>query len=175
MSASYRSNGRAFGSRPAIITHFSIGYGRSLPLVRWIRIRTLPLQDVLVPTNFGKHGASLTTKFGNRFVYQRTKRTKRSSCVDRNFFFPGVFWRSANTSILPCGKQIRQVSVLPSELISQVRQLTTSCTLMPYSVLNNKDTHRSGICTKTAQRWLTKLGWIYGRNKKGYCDGHEKM
>jgi hypothetical protein len=42
------------------------------------------------------------------------------------------------------------------------------------AVLNNKDTHRSGICTKTAQRWLTKLGWIFGRNKKGYCDGHER-
>ena len=49
---------------------------------------TMPHLHGAVPTNFGKHGASLTTKFGNRFVYQRTKRTKRSSCVDRNFFFP---------------------------------------------------------------------------------------
>jgi len=54
---------------------------------------TMPHLHGAVPTNFGKHGASLTTKFGNRFVYQHTKRTKRSSCVDRNFFFPDVLKR----------------------------------------------------------------------------------
>ena len=26
---------------------------------------------------------------------------------------------------------------------------------------------------RTANRWLLRLGWVYGRNKKGYCDGHE--
>lgn len=40
--------------------------------------------------------------------------------------------------------------------------------------LNNEDIHHSGISRRTAQRWLAKLGWIYGRNKKGYCDGHER-
>jgi len=42
------------------------------------------------------------------------------------------------------------------------------------ALLNNTDSQRSGVSTRTAQRWLTKLGWIYGRNKKGYCDGHER-
>lgn len=43
------------------------------------------------------------------------------------------------------------------------------------AVLNNKDSQRTGISTRTAQRWLTRLGWVYGRNKKGYCDGHERQ
>jgi hypothetical protein len=30
------------------------------------------------------------------------------------------------------------------------------------------------ISTKTACRWLGRMGWVYGRNKKGYCDGHER-
>jgi hypothetical protein len=25
-----------------------------------------------------------------------------------------------------------------------------------------------------ANRWLLRLGWVYGRNKKGYYDGHER-
>lgn len=32
----------------------------------------------------------------------------------------------------------------------------------------------SGISDRTARRWLTKLGWIYSRDKKGYVDGHER-
>jgi hypothetical protein len=42
------------------------------------------------------------------------------------------------------------------------------------AVLCNTQTGRKGICGKTAIRWLTRLGWVYGRNKKGYCDGHER-
>jgi hypothetical protein len=30
-----------------------------------------------------------------------------------------------------------------------------------------------GISGKTAIRWLTRLGWVYGRNM-GYCDGRER-
>jgi hypothetical protein len=40
-------------------------------------------------------------------------------------------------------------------------------------ILNNKD-NKGGISDRTARRWFVKLGWIYGRNKKGYCDGHER-
>ncbi|KAA8893849.1 hypothetical protein FN846DRAFT_787332, partial [Sphaerosporella brunnea] len=40
-------------------------------------------------------------------------------------------------------------------------------------ILNTKD-NKGGICDRTARRWFVKLGWIYGRNKKGYCDGHER-
>ena len=47
----------------------------------------MPHLHGVVPTNFGKHGASLATKFGNRFVYQCTKCTKRSRYVVRNYIF----------------------------------------------------------------------------------------
>ena len=30
------------------------------------------------------------------------------------------------------------------------------------------------ISTRTACRWLGRMGWMYRRNKKGYCDGHER-
>ena len=33
---------------------------------------------------------------------------------------------------------------------------------------------RRGISERTANRWFVKMGWIWGRNKKGYCDGHER-
>jgi len=33
---------------------------------------------------------------------------------------------------------------------------------------------KRGISERTASRWLVRLGWVYGRNKKGYCDGHER-
>ena len=39
---------------------------------------------------------------------------------------------------------------------------------------NNTVYKTTGISERTAQRWLAKLGWIYGMNKKGYCDGHER-
>jgi hypothetical protein len=42
------------------------------------------------------------------------------------------------------------------------------------AVLKNKDNAKTNISERTAQRWLIKLGWLYGRNKKGYCDGHER-
>jgi hypothetical protein len=44
------------------------------------------------------------------------------------------------------------------------------------SILTNTSTTeaKSGISERTAQRWLIKLGWVYGRNKKGYCDGYER-
>ena len=32
---------------------------------------------------------------------------------------------------------------------------------------------KSAVSQRTAQWWLIKLGWVYGRNKKGYCDGPE--
>ena len=35
-------------------------------------------------------------------------------------------------------------------------------------------TQRTGICDRTAKRWFLKLGWKWGKNKKGYCDGHER-
>ena len=42
------------------------------------------------------------------------------------------------------------------------------------AVLHNSRTGRQGISDRTARRWLTGLGWIFGRNKKGFCDGHER-
>ena len=42
------------------------------------------------------------------------------------------------------------------------------------SVLCDSQEGRQGICTRTANRWLLRLGWVYQRNKKGYCDGHER-
>jgi hypothetical protein len=40
-------------------------------------------------------------------------------------------------------------------------------------IIHNTD-NKGGISDRTARRWFLKLGWIYGRNKKGYCDGHER-
>ena len=42
------------------------------------------------------------------------------------------------------------------------------------AILHNSRTGRQGISDRTARRWLTRLGWIFGRNKKGFCDGHER-
>lgn len=42
------------------------------------------------------------------------------------------------------------------------------------AVLRNSQTGRKGISERTAIRWLARLGWVFGRNKKGYCDGHER-
>ena len=39
------------------------------------------------------------------------------------------------------------------------------------TILNN-DNAKVNISERTAQRWLAKLGWAYGRDK-GYYDGHE--
>ena len=43
------------------------------------------------------------------------------------------------------------------------------------SVLCNSQEGRKGITERTANRWLLRLGWVYQRNKKGYCDGHERQ
>ncbi|KAN0074331.1 hypothetical protein V8E54_008268 [Elaphomyces granulatus] len=43
------------------------------------------------------------------------------------------------------------------------------------AVLHNSRTGRQGILDRTARRWLTRLGWIFGRNKKGFCGGHEQL
>jgi len=42
------------------------------------------------------------------------------------------------------------------------------------AVLHNSQTGRQSISERTACRWLTRLGWVFGRNKKGFCDGHER-
>lgn len=42
------------------------------------------------------------------------------------------------------------------------------------AVLCNSQKGRKGVSERTANRWLVRLGWVYGRNKKGYCDGHER-
>ncbi|KAA8893105.1 hypothetical protein FN846DRAFT_896273 [Sphaerosporella brunnea] len=42
------------------------------------------------------------------------------------------------------------------------------------AVLMNKNGAKTGIAERSAGRWLIKLGWSYGRNKKGYCDVHER-
>jgi hypothetical protein len=42
------------------------------------------------------------------------------------------------------------------------------------AVLRNGNKGRQGISERTANRWFLKLGWLWGRNKKGYCDGHER-
>ena len=42
------------------------------------------------------------------------------------------------------------------------------------TILNNENA-KTKISERTAQRWLAKLGWTYGRDKKGYCDGHERV
>jgi hypothetical protein len=42
------------------------------------------------------------------------------------------------------------------------------------TVLCNSQEGRDGISERTANRWLLRMGWVYGRNKKGYCDGHER-
>jgi hypothetical protein len=31
------------------------------------------------------------------------------------------------------------------------------------------------ISERTACRWMARMGWVYSRNKKGYCDGHERQ
>jgi len=46
--------------------------------------------------------------------------------------------------------------------------------VMKIDVLLHKDSSKTEISERTAQRWFLKLGWVYGRNKKGYCDGHER-
>ena len=42
------------------------------------------------------------------------------------------------------------------------------------SVLCNSQKGRVGISERSANRWMLRAGWVYGRNKKGYCDGHER-
>ena len=32
----------------------------------------------------------------------------------------------------------------------------------------------NGISFNTARKWLARLGWIWGRDRKGYVDGHER-
>jgi len=41
-------------------------------------------------------------------------------------------------------------------------------------VLCDGQENGKAILTRTACRWLGRMGWVYGRNKKGYCDGHER-
>lgn len=56
-------------------------------------------------------------------------------------------------------------------VIANTIQSRTAANIMAVtSVLN----FPKSVCLRTAQRWLAKLGWIYGRNKKGYVDGHER-
>ena len=38
----------------------------------------------------------------------------------------------------------------------------------------NSDTSSTTISTRTAARWLAKIGWVYDRDGKGYVDGHER-
>lgn len=60
---------------------------------------------------------------------------------------------------------------------SQYLQSKTAVDMMGIdSVLNTPDPTqpKTRISHRTAERWLHKLGWIYGRNKKGYVDGHER-
>ena len=38
----------------------------------------------------------------------------------------------------------------------------------------NSDTSSTTISTRTAARWLAKIGWVYDRDAKGYVDGHER-
>ena len=33
----------------------------------------------------------------------------------------------------------------------------------------------NGIGFTTARKWLARLGWIWGRDRKGYVDGHERV
>ena len=40
--------------------------------------------------------------------------------------------------------------------------------------LSDRQEKGKEISTRTARRWLARMGWVYGRNKKGYCDGHER-
>jgi hypothetical protein len=42
------------------------------------------------------------------------------------------------------------------------------------AVLHNSRTGRQSVSERTAKRWLARLGWVFGRNKKGFCDGHER-
>ena len=37
-----------------------------------------------------------------------------------------------------------------------------------------RETKVKTISTRTAQRWLAKMGWVYSQNRKGYVDGHER-
>ena len=46
--------------------------------------------------------------------------------------------------------------------------------VMRIDTLLHMDTSKFEISERTAQRWFLRLGWVYGRNKKGYCDGHER-
>lgn len=36
------------------------------------------------------------------------------------------------------------------------------------------NSRRKEISERTARRWLLKIGWLWGKDKKGYCDGHER-
>jgi hypothetical protein len=40
--------------------------------------------------------------------------------------------------------------------------------------LCNSQNGEKEISEITAYRWMLRLGWVYGKNKKGYCDGHER-
>src|SRR3954471_8045571 len=62
----------------------------------------------------------------------------------------------------------RICNVIAEVLGSRTSPQTMSIT----SVLEQPEV--TSISTATASRWLAKLGWIYGRNKKGYVDGHER-
>jgi hypothetical protein len=42
------------------------------------------------------------------------------------------------------------------------------------AILRNSQTGRKGISERTATRWLERMGWVYKRDKKGFCDGHER-
>jgi hypothetical protein len=42
------------------------------------------------------------------------------------------------------------------------------------AILRNSQTGRKGISRRTAARWLVRMGWVFKRDKKGFCDGHER-
>ena len=66
-----------------------------------------------------------------------------------------------------CSKGLRKA-------VSEYLQSETSAVQM--MGINETPCNGQGKCkaisTRTACRWFGRMGWIYGRNKKGYCDGH---
>ncbi|KAG0135508.1 hypothetical protein HOY82DRAFT_600340 [Tuber indicum] len=60
------------------------------------------------------------------------------------------------------------------EVVNNYVQSERAVDIMQISALLEQPTTASNsIGLRTAQRWLGKMGLVYGRDKKGYVDGHE--
>ena len=61
------------------------------------------------------------------------------------------------------------------EVVNTYFQSKRAVDIMQISaVLEQPITAVNSIALQTAQRWLGKMGLVYGRDKKGYVDGHKR-